>query len=215
VVQFSPDPVTGVWGMSDWANIAPGTTLNGFYYMMTLTGRVEPGQGYVLYTCNQYNVYRYVVSTDTSTIVASAVAPAYFRGVVLPPTSDGAWLPASPSTTPTQTRSSTNTPTSSRTATQTPSATSTFATLTMTPSASHTPSNLPTPSQAPGECASILAANPLLPQLMGTLNGTSGTIYASSVGMSAGFSTGPGCPWYIWGGGDTGCVAHRPLSGSC
>jgi hypothetical protein len=66
-------PTSSAWAMADWANLGPAATADGAY-LMTLTGREERGQGFVLYTCNQHSVYRYVVSTDVATVIATPSA---------------------------------------------------------------------------------------------------------------------------------------------
>ena len=102
------------WGAWYFVGTVSFDTVNPIY---SIAGRLEAG-AFVLYAATKVTLYRYVYSSDSTSVVATAGAGTLFRGVVMPPQSTNAYV-ATPLSTSTSTATGTTTATGTATATPT------------------------------------------------------------------------------------------------
>ena len=149
----------------------------------SFTGRTEAA-GYVLYATTTLSLYRYVTATHVNTVIATAPAYAYFKGVALAPIGTAAVLEsASPFNTQSSTASrsitATNTGTASITPTNTASVSmsrtlsssasiSSGASPSITPTGTASPSNTPSSSVTASQTASQTSSQTATPTNTGT-----------------------------------------------
>ena len=151
-VYISDDSSVATFNVRRWSLVGATWTVSAVISwnssaVYCISGRTEVGSGFVLYGTTVSGLFRYVATTNNSTLIAVPGAGSVFRGVAI--------APISPSATSTATATSTSSPTSSTTGTSTATASITASnTATVTQTSSLTASSTLTASQTSSITAS-------------------------------------------------------------